>query len=620
MLIIKNILVIAAIVLLAACGGNPSGHIGPAIDSTGTYIKFADATTFDPSWSKENVVVFHTTALPGSLHPTNDISAEREFIFRYTHMYLLNNDLMNRSMRPQLVKAMPTVSADELSFTYELIDNATWDDGSKVTVDDVIFTIKANRCPFTANPDSRVYLDDLKDVVRDASNPNKFTVVCVRKYMNNTAMLTDVPILQRTFYDKNNILAKYTIPQLNDAALAMQKPADLLAWANDFNDAKYGTDLAYIKGLGAYEVVNWEKGQTLTLKRKANHWTSKLTDVNPHETSFAERIIFKINTDENSAKLEFKSQKFDGTNLLSTRALRELQGDANFNKNYHSFLVPTYAWAYLVFNMKPDGVKRKKFFDDKNVRRAIAMLVPIDDVIRTVRAGNGMRIAANVSPLKIKEFDSTLKVLPLDITEAKKLLDAAGWKDTDNDGVRDKVIDGTKEQLSFEFMIPGGNPAAADMAKIMAEGIEKGGIKVNIVALDKALIDEKARKHDFDMFFGQWGGNSFQEDYTQLWSTKEWVSGGSNYPGFGTAETDALIDSIKYSVDENARFAYSKKLQRIIYNEQPYVFLYAPKRCVALHKRFGNTVMVNDNPNVMLNYLSLLRADEKGVVKSEPVN
>ena len=169
-------------------------------------------------------------------------------------------------------------------------------------------------------------------------------------------------------------------------------------------------------------------------------------------------------------------------------------------------------------------------------------------------------------------------------------------------------------------MIPGGNPAAADMAKIMAEGIEKGGIKVNIVALDKALIDEKARKHDFDMFFGQWGGNSFPEDYTQLWSTKEWVSGGSNYPGFGNAETDALIDSIKYSVDENARFAFSKKLQRIIYNEQPYVFLYAPKRCVALHKRFGNTVMVNDNPNVMLNYLSLLRADEKGVVKSEPVN
>lgn len=616
----RNIVVIASVALLSACGGKQGVNAdGPAIDSTGTCIKFADVKGFDPSWSKENVVVFHTTALPGSLHPTNDISSEREFIFRYTQMYLLGNDLMNRSMRPQLVKAMPEVSADGLSYTYELIDNATWDDGSKLTVDDVIFTYKANRCPFTANPDTRVYLDDLKDIVRDAYNPNKFTIVCSRKYMNNVAMVSDIPILQRSFFDAKNVLANYTIPDLNNPALAAKKPADLVAWANGFNDAKYGTELAFIKGSGPYEVISWEPDQALTLKRKTNHWTSKVTDVNAHEASYPDKIIFKVNKDENSAKLEFKSQKFDGTNLLSTRALRELQGDANFNKNYHSFLVPTYAWAYLAFNTKPDGVNSKKLFDDKNVRRAVALLVPVDDVIRTIRAGNGMRIAANVSPLKVKEFDNTLKPLSLDVEQAKKLLDNAGWKDTDNDGIRDKVIDGKKTPFEIEFLVPGGNPTVMDMGKMMAEGIEKGGIKVNIVATDRALMDEKARKHDFDMFFGQWGGNSFPEDYTQLWATKEWASGGSNYTGFGNAETDALIDSIKYSVDENARLAFSKKLQRAIYEEQPYVFLYAPKRCVALHKRFGNTVMVNDNPNVMLNYLKLLDVNQ-GSVKSEPVN
>ena len=119
------------------------------------------------------------------------------------------------------------------------------------------------------------------------------------------------------------------------------------------------------------------------------------------------------------------------------------------------------------------------------------------------------------------------------------------------------------------------------------------------------------------MVFGQWGGNSQPEDYSQLWSTREWASGGSNLTGFGNAETDALIDSIRYATNADQRIVFSKKLQKIVYDEQPYVFLYAPRRCVAIHKRFGNVVMVSDNPNVMLNALQLIGS---GMQKSEEVH
>ena len=333
-----------------------------------------------------------------------------------------------------------------------------------------------------------------------------------------------------------------------------------------------------------------------------------------HDRGIAEKIIFKLNRDENSVKLEFKSQKFDGTNLISTRALKELQKDPNFNKNYHSYLVPSYGWAYLAFNMKPDGNKHKKLFTDKNVRRAIAMLIPVDDIIRTVRAGNGSRITTMVSPLKKSEVDSTLKPIGLNVEGAKKMLDEAGWKDTDGDNIRDKVVDGKKIQLEFDFNFPAGNPVVADMAKLMAEGMQKGGVKANMVGIEAPLIGKKASSHDFDMVFGQWGGNSQPEDYSQLWSTREWASGGSNLTGFGNAETDALIDSIRYATNDAARISFSKKLQKIVYDEQPYVFLYAPRRCVAIHKRFGNVVMVSENPNVMLNALQLIGS---GMQKSE---
>lgn len=553
----------ATIAILSACGPKGDSVNTPAIDSTGSYIKFANADTIDPSWSKENIVVFHAQSQPDNLHPTNGISSDREFIFRYTQMTLLGNDLLNYGQRPQLVKALPTVSADGLSYTYELIDDAMWDDGSKLTFDDVIFTLKANKCPLTNNPYVKVYLDNVKDVVQDNVNPRKFTVVMARKYIHNKSLLSDFPIMQRTYFDKNNVLANYPLGESFSADLTKKGNADLVAWAKEFNDAKYGTDPALLNGLGAYKVTAWEPGVSITLEKKKNHWTDKVAAADMHDKGYPEKIIFKLNRDENSVKLEFKSQKFDGTNIISTRTFKELQADANVAKNYHTYMVPSYGWQYLAFNMKPDGTKHQKLFVDKNVRRAIALLIPVDDIIRTVRAGNGIRIATMVSPLKKDEAEPSLKILPHDVEQAKKMLDAAGWKDTDGDNIRDKVIDGKKVQLQFDLNFPAGNPVVLDMAKLMVEGMQKGGVKANLAGLESALVNEKATTRDFDMIFGQWGGNSQAEDYSQVWSSKEWASGGSNLTGFGTPESDALIDSIRFSTDDATRIAYSKKLQKL---------------------------------------------------------
>jgi ABC-type transport system substrate-binding protein len=43
-----------------------------------------------------------------------------------------------------------------------------------------------------------------------------------------------------------------------------------------------------------------------------------------------------------------------------------------------------------------------------------------------------------------KEYDSTLQLIPYDVAAAGKLLDEAGWKDTDGDNIRDKMVDGEK--------------------------------------------------------------------------------------------------------------------------------------------------------------------------------
>ena len=77
-----------------------------------------------------------------------------------------------------------------------------------------------------------------------------------------------------------------------------------------------------------------------------------------------------------------------------------------FNNNYDSDFLDRYGISYIGLNMKPDGIKHKPFFVDKKVRRAVAHMIPIDEIIEVMMHGKANRQASNVSPLK-KTYNDT---------------------------------------------------------------------------------------------------------------------------------------------------------------------------------------------------------------------
>jgi ABC-type transport system substrate-binding protein len=91
----------------------------------------------------------------------------------------------------------------------------------------------------------------------------------------------------------------------------------------------------------------------------------------------------------------------------------------------------------------------------------------------------------------------------------------------------------------------------------------------------------------------------------QLWHTESWANKGSNFTGFGDAQSDSLIILANTSLDKEKHIAALKALQKKIYDDQPYVFLYSRERKVLIHKRFDNADMYNDKPGVILNNLIL---------------
>lgn len=602
----------ASVVSLASCGGGNSDDSATGADNKVaeagdlTYIEVADATEIDPAWSKENTVVFHDIGEPDDMHPTNGNSASKTFIHNYTQDYLMASDIVElKGARPGVVKGGPIVSDDELAFTYELRDEPRWDDGTQLTAEDVIFTFKAVKCPLTNNPHAKPYVENIKDIVIDKENPRKITFLMKKKYIQNIVFLTDYPLLQETYWDPNKTMRKYSFAQLDDPAFDSDANADLNAWATEFNDAKYSRKPEFLVGMGPYEFVEWKPGQSYTLVRKKNHWTADIVEPNEYQTAYPEKIIFKINTDPNSQGLEFKTQALDASTYLSVKKLLELQEDEKFNANYHSRFTNTYNYSYMAFNCRPDGVEHKKFFDDKRVRRAVGLLVPVDQINMVLNKGKNKRMVGPVSPLK-KEYNNDLDLLQHDVEGAKALLEEAGWTDTDGDNIRDKVVDG--EKLSFEFDLHYMTTSIAwrDEAQMISEALYEAGLKCNIVPLDFSVHYDRARNHKFDAMLAAWAGSSVPEDFTQIWHTESWASKGSNFTGFGDAKSDALIDSLKYELDMEKRIPMVQELQATIYDEQPYVFLFASTRRNVIHKRFGNADMYFERPGVLLNNLKLL--------------
>jgi peptide/nickel transport system substrate-binding protein len=607
--------------LLASCGGGSTTDTSDqnvVIAGDETYVHVADAEEFLPTWSKENTVVYHMIGDPDDMHPTNGNSATRSMLHMYTQHYLIGSDLIElKGGRPDLVKAMPEVSDNELEFTYELRDEPTWDNGEQLTVEDVIFTFKAVKCKLTNNPHAKPYVENLKDIIKNEENPRKFTIVMKKKYIQNIVFLTDYPIMQETYWDKNKVMRNYTFAQLDDPTFDASSKSDLNAWATEFNSPKYSRNPEFLVGMGAYRFESWKPDQSYTLVKKENHWTSKLTEPNAYQTAYPDRIIFKNNKDNNSQMLEFKAQAMDGSTWLDTKILMDLQNDPNFNQNYHSRSTNTYNYSYMSFNCRPDGVEHKKLFDDKRVRLAIAKLIPLDEINIVLNNGLNTRMVGPVSPLK-EEYNRDLQLIDVDIDGAKALLTEAGWADTDNDNILDKVIDGKKTDFVFDLHYMTTTVSWKDMAQMISEALREANIKCNIVPLDFAIHYDRARNHKFDAMLAAWAGSSVPEDFTQIWHTESWASKGSNFSGFGNAKSDALIDSIKFTIDPALRHPMVKELQSMIYDEQPYVFFYAANRRNVIHKRFGNAHMYFERPGVLINDWKLLSGGASSSASAAP--
>ncbi len=570
-------------------------------------IRFDPANEIVPTWRDDNTIIFHVLGEPDDMHPLNSGSALGRLIQSYIHGYLVATDQeVGSGFVPSLVRTMPKVSDDGLRYTYELRDDVKWDDGTSLTVDDVIFSLKAGKCPLINNPHYRPYISALREVEVSKDNPHQFTIIMAEPNLLNIGFVTIFPMMQEQFWDKRKTLRKNSFTDFNETVESFDEDEDLNEWATETNQTKYGRSPDLIVGIGPYQFSDWQAGQQFTLTRKPDHWSvNAAAKVGLFEKGYPDKIIFKINRDPNSQLLEFKSQVYDGSASLSTSTYNELVNDSAFMRNYNAAEAVSYTYSYLGFNCRPDGVAHKKIFSDVMVRKAVASAIPYDEINQILYRGRYSRLVGPVSPLK-EEYHHGLDLINKDLQRCKLLLDSAGWIDTDGDNIRDKVVDGERIPLQFELNYMSAPTTWKDLALMIAESLWEVGVKCDPVPMTFAVHKQKNRSHDFDAMLGGRAGSSFPEDFTQVWHTRSWSNNGSNYAGFGNHDSDELIDSIKVTIEPEERTRLVRRFQEMVYEDQPYVFLFSYTKKVVAHKRFNNVSVYSDQPHLMLNNWQLV--------------
>jgi peptide/nickel transport system substrate-binding protein len=550
----------------------------------------------------QNTVIAHITSQPDGLHPTNDNSANRTYVFNYTQRTLVKLDIDKLEIVPTLVKSLPTVSEDGLEYTYELVDGVKWDDGSPLEVDDVIHSTKVVLCPLTNNSQVRGnYTSVIKAVRKHPTDNRKFIMEAFDKHVSNKEIFAELYLQQKSRWDSKGALDELSFKDIHSKDFKATK--GVASWFEKYNDSKNRYEAHRLVGLGPYQVTKWDDGSQITLTRKKNWWGDDSDYIDDQNNP--DKIIFRVIADDAPVYMALKRQKLDVSTYIATQKLIQLKKIDYFNENYHSDFVNQYAYAYLGMNTKPDGLEHKPFFTDQKVRRAMAYLTPVDQVIKVVLKGKGEPQVANVSPLKKNVYNFDLKPIEFDIEKAKALLDEAGWKDTDGDNVRDKVVNGEKFQFEFKLNYMTGNKLTELGVLMIKEQMYKAGIKAVPNPMEFTLFYDNAQKHKFDMMWGAWGGSAGYSDPYQLWHTSSWANKGSNFCGFGDAESDSLIALANKSLDPVKHADATKALQAKIYKDQPYVFMYSYKRKIAIHKRFDNNKMYSEKPGVALGNLLL---------------
>jgi len=480
--------------------------------------------------SKGGTVIESSFADAEILNPILSTDTASSDVNQFIYNSLVRTDPNDASTVPELAERWE-ISDDNLTFTYYLRKDVTWHDGEPFTAHDVKFTYDTILNPDVNSPRRADFVDIL--------TPEQIVV------LDDYTIQFQLSQIDATFLCCKDIYG--IIPEHILGGLT----------AEEFNAAEFNT-LAPI-GTGPYMFREWVKDDHVALVKNPNYFLGE-----PNVDFLYYKVV-------ENATVEFAQLQTGEVDYVAvTAALWEeaLQTETLDCIDYRRF-----AFNFYVYNLDPE---KTPLFLDVRTRQALLYALDREAIVESIAFGLGEVAHSTVPPISWAHNPDNEPRYEYNPEKAMELLEEAGWKDEDGDGIREAhgvegVEDGTP--FSFEIHTNAGNVEREQLIVTMQQFWAEVGVDGQPTPIEwNALLAELTETYEYDVIMVGFSWD-IDPDQKTMWHTDSY-GGGFNMNKYSNPELDEILDAALQTVDQEERKAYYYEMQSILAEEVPAPILY----------------------------------------------
>ncbi len=515
--------ILLAITLLSACrpkeAGAPSGGVAriPTPPASGS-LKGAAA--------ESGTLRRRLFGEPGTLNAVLQSDVPEQLVLQY-----LSRNLFDFDSRMNLVPGLAErieFSPDGLACTISLRSEAVWEDGTPVTPADAVFTIRKIADPGTASPLYKALFQELVSV--EEAGPRSFRARFREPYAYR-AMAFAMPLL----------------PARRFARQAFERAPDNRAPLSN----------------GPYRLVSWRAQESIALERNPRYWGPP---------GRFDRVFFRILPENSVAYRALLQGDLDETWIDAALKQRAAQ-DPAFAACCRLVEFYDLDYNYIALNA------RLPFFADARARRALTMLLNRQSIAQTLYEGSARVISGPWAP-ESPAYDATVAPLPFDPKEAAVLLEEAGWRDSNGNGIRDR----NGREFDFELLVSAGNTIGRQIDETFAAELARAGVRARVRTLEWASFVERLDSGSFEAASLASSASDPNPDPYPYWHSSQWPPRGLNSGFYRNPVADRLMEEARRERDEKRRIALFHRLHRIFRDDAPAIFVVNATKKYALSR------------------------------------
>jgi peptide/nickel transport system substrate-binding protein len=504
---------------------------------------------------------------PDTLNPGAAVLAEAYTIFElvYDSMYELNLDGSFSLAVAESVDRSP----DGLVYTYKIRKGIKFHDGEPMTAKDIVFTYD-----FYKAHEDFPYLNAYTAYIDKTEAPDDYTVV--------VTLTEAIPNIE------SQLVYMYILPEH--------------IW-KDYAEGSAATEFENVEmiGTGPFKMVEYKQNEFVHLKANKEHFL---------QPPKVEEVIFQTFESQDVLVQAIKSGQVDMITEMPATAVDALKGDPNVKVVSGAYFSPSV--SDIIFNqVTPENCPvadgglctGHPALQDRNFRLALAHATDKKKMIDVILLGYGTPGITLIPDGLGMWFNSSIKDYAYDVTEANRLLDEAGYKDADSDGVRD-MPDGSRS-LTLRLNWPSDSIDAPRLAEMLSQMWLEVGVKTELQAVDPdALTAQCCPAFDFDVILWGWGSDP---DPSLLLGvmTSDQIPTGSSESGYANPEYDALNIEQATTLDLQKRIDIVWKMQQIVFDDVVYIIPYY-EQAIQAYRVDRFTGWLTDFPKVELSDTSSL--------------